>query len=382
MLQRTVVAPHDSDAFTHPRLPAIARTSTRVLMLVWEACPKGKAGTVTGADPATPVPLDLGPWEEGDYPRRPTTLRMSRSFDNGLSWEEPRNLVSGSPEEGIGYHEPSFLHDHVTGRMFCFYTRSISRPDDASHPEMSFFVAWTDDDGMTWEHRDITSMIIGGRDLSMAYIPRGRGTQLTAGTWAQRLCHSGVVVDHNGDRKAVFIGSDDHGITWWSSKPVGSDVDYCSAVQNNDGSEVILLMKPRGDAKKLWAKSTDGGRTFGEADPDIDSALINIMSPLEEVFHGAQPGTPHADVLSYIGERMACTGECTVLMLSTDDAQSFREAAIFDAQTYGSVDIVSMADQAKFAITYVGPRGVMCEILPFVKIRNIKTLAEQWASQS
>ena len=106
------------------------------------------------------------------------------------------------------------------------------------------------------------------------------------------------------------------------------------------------------------------------------------MSPLEEVFHGACPGTPHADVFSYIGERTTDQGDCTVLMLSTDGAKSFREAEMFDVQTYGALDIVSMADQAKFAIAFESTDGVICEILPFSQLGNIDALAEQWAHQA
>lgn len=179
----------------------------------------------------------------------------------------------------------------------------------------------------------------------------------------------------------MFIGSDDQGVTWWSSQPVGSDVDYCSVVQNHDGTEVILMIKTQGSGMKIWAKSTDGGRTFGKPTSDIDSNFVNVLSPLEHVFYGAVPGSPHAEVITYIGERRHCSGECTVLMLSTDDAASFAPAAWFDAKTYGAVDVVSLPDRGEFAIAYEGPQGIMCESLPFSKL-PIASLAEEWVAQS
>lgn len=378
-MQRSVVAPHVTSGFTQARYPAIARTSSRVLLMVWEALPSECAASAQAEQGST----DSSNYKEPHYPRLcPTSLCLSRSFDNGLTWEEPRLLVAGDPQNFLGFHVPSFLHDRVTGRMFCFYTRSLVPNWDLPQAQTALFVAWTDDDGLNWQHQDITSMIIAGRNFTMTYIPRGRGTQLTAGQWSQRLCHAGVIVDESGDRKAVFIGSDDHGSSWWSSPPVGTNVDYCSAVSNNDGSEVMLLMKTQGSTAKTWAISTDGGRSFGQPTAATDSRLINIMSPLEEVFHGARPGTPHANVFSYIGERTVCNGDCTVLMLSTDGALSFREAAVFDVQTYGAIDIVSLADQSKFAVAYEEPDGVVCEILPFAELSSIKELAEQWANQA
>lgn len=383
-MQRVEVVPHKYGEFQQARFPAIARTASRILLMVWESLPEGvcEEGMITNGRPPRSLERENSSDREKTFtPYCPSSLLMSRSFDNGETWEEPRPLMAGNPETHLGFHEPSFLLDRVTGRLFCFYTRTEAEPGRADTSRAAFFVARTDDNGETWKHEDITSMIIGGRDLKMAFVPRGRGTQLTAGKWAQRLCHGGVVVEPDGNRRAVFIGSDDQGVTWWSSQPVGSDVDYCSVVQNSDGTEVILMIKTCREATRVWAKSGDGGRTFSEPTGDIDSKLVNVLSPLEHVFYGAVPGSPHAEVITYVGERRHCSGECTVLMLSTNDAESFAPAVWFDAKTYGAVDVVSMPDLGQFAIAYEGPQGIMCETLPFSKL-PIASLAKEWVGQA
>lgn len=385
-MRKTLVAPHDVPGYIMARFPAISRTSTRTLMTVWEALPYSVVCDTHHLDLSQCYARrDSASLEAGDctYSSQfyPSTLMCSRSFDNGDTWEEPRPFASGDVNAHIGFHEPSFLLDRVTGRLFCFYSRSQGEDANDSDAATSLIVSWTDDDGLTWNHKDVTSMIIGGRDLTMANIPRGRGTQLTSGQYSQRLCHGGVVIDANGDRRAVFIGSDDQGITWWSSRMVGSDVDYCSVVQNTDGDEVILLIKTRQSGAKLWAKSTDGGRTFGEPIEDPDYALISLLSPLEEVFYGAKPDSPHAGVVTYVGERNHCSGACTVLMLSTDNAATFAPAAWFDAKTYGTVDVASLPDLSRFIIVYESPQGIMSESLPFAKL-PIAKLAKEWEEQA
>lgn len=358
-MQRVLVAEHTALGYSQARYPAIARTSGRALLMVWEALVN--TSSVHCANPAS--------------------LLLSRSLDNGKTWEKPVVFAAGNTSDGRGFSGPSFLLDRVTGRLFCFYNCIYKEHDEmGASPQAAFFVAWSDDDGKTWKHRDITSMIIAGRNLQMAYIPRGRGTQLSSGLFAQRLCHAGVVMDPSEKRRAVFIGSDDQGITWWSSHPVGSDVEYCSVVQNGDATEVVLMMKTL-DGVNLWAKSGDGGRHFSGPVRDIEPALVNALSPLEQVFHGAKPGSPHADVVTYVGQRCKCFSDCTVLMLSVDAAATFEPAVRFDAESYGSVDVVSMPDCAQFAIACTGEGGIMCELLDFSML-PIANLAKEWVENS
>lgn len=368
-MAKVLVAQHETQGFAQMRYPAIVRSCSRTLILMWEALPSGPPFSAQAR----------------------ASLYFSRSFDGGHSWEQPQpfpevKLPTGQPKHSCtscsednlkvpGLHNPSFLLDHVTGRVFCFYTHT------SDSGELSLQVSSTDDDGESWTHRDITSMIIAGRDFEMAWVPRGRGTQLMGGTWSQRLAHAGVVVTPSGERRAVFIGSDDQGVSWWSSQPVGTHVDHCSVMQSSDQEKVWMLMKECSSAEKLWAVSTDGGRSFSQPNREVDSELIDLVSPLEPVFPGAAAGSAHASVVSYVGEKRYCSGDCSALMLSLDGGKTFAPAVWFDAQSYGWVDVVSSADAQVFAVASIGPAGVMCETIDFSQL-PLQELAQEWKRQA
>lgn len=211
------------------------------------------------------------------YDGRPTladvpsniALVVRRSTDGGATWTRQSVVRAEAAPKGFG--DPSLLTDRTTGRIFLFHAASVNRgfhdsatgnndnDPDILHTDYSF----SDDDGVTWSHRRITSAV---KDPAWGgiFAASGEGIQLRHGRYQGRLIQQ-YVLRHGGGNYAASVYSDDHGTTWQAGTPVGPGADENKTAELSDGT---VMLNSRAAPHRLVAYSGDGGVTYTPLQPD------------------------------------------------------------------------------------------------------------------
>ncbi|MEW1823573.1 sialidase family protein [Arthrobacter sp. NPDC080031] len=307
-----VLAVRGTGGYRQYRIPALAVST---------------AGTVLAAYDGRPNLDDLP---------NPIDLLLRRSTDNGRSWEQQRVVRSGSGLNGYG--DPSLLVDTMTARIFMFHAAGthagffeavggLEPDDDVQHCDVSF----SDDDGVTWQHRRLTGQLKtgrGDRGITGIFAAAGQGIQMHTGPFAGRLVQQFVVLV-DGEIKAASAYSDDHGENWTLGELIGKGPDGIGANENkvaclDDGR---LLLHSRATPRRLAAVSDDGGQTWSQLelvedlpDPSDNGSLIR--------FDG-QPGVPSLATPATNSWLLASNNQDTslrrntVLSLSADNGASW-----------------------------------------------------------
>lgn len=206
----------------------------------------------------------------------PIDLLLRRSTDSGRTWSKQKVVRTGKGLEGFG--DPSLLVDMETQRIFLFHAAGTRAgffeategqdPDDeyVQHCDLSF----SDDDGLIWHHRRITSQLKGSTDRSITgiFAAAGQGIQIHSGPFTGRLVQQFVILCE-GTIMAASAYSDDHGNSWTLGELIGEDTHGFSPNENKvvalaDGR---LLLHSRSTPRRLAATSDDGGATWSSLSP-------------------------------------------------------------------------------------------------------------------
>ncbi len=278
------VLAHDGDPtpgspFAAPcyRIPALAVTASGRVLAVWD------------------VRAD---WR--DLPG-PFDLVVRHSDDHGRTWTPPRFLRAH--DGGHGFGDASLLVT-ASGRVLCWYVGSTGESffsARADAPGLELWLAASDDDGLTWTHRDLSGLRPAG--IAGMFASSGNGVRLTAGApggapggspigalagapggslaeapggspggaHPGRLLQPFVLRRPTGDggglthatdaaeHWAAVARSDDGGDTWALGEWIGPDCDEGKVVEAASGA---VVLHARARPRRRWAVSTDGGATF------------------------------------------------------------------------------------------------------------------------
>lgn len=278
------------------RIPALTTTTAGTLLAAYDARP-------TLGDLPSNIHIDL-----------------RRSTDGGRTWQT-QQIVRSDPAPK-GYGDPSLLVDGRTGRIFLFYAAGENQgfagsatgndPNDPNVLQADY--SYSDDDGLTWQHRRITPEI---KDPAWGgmFAASGQGIQVQRGPYAGRLIQQ-YVVRFNGANYAASAYSDDDGATWHMGQLVGPGMDENKTVELSDGR---IMLNSRAKPARLVAYSSDGGETYTTPVPDpqlpdpADNGSIIRYNP------AAAPSSPESRKLLFSNNESTTSRSNLVVKESCDN---------------------------------------------------------------
>lgn len=259
----------------------------------------------------------------GDLPSN-IHMVLRRSTDNGATWQD-QQIVRQDPAPH-GYGDPSFVVDRQTGRIFLFYAAGENQgyiggttgndPDDPNVLQADY--SYSDDDGLTWQHRRITPQI---KDPAWGgmFAASGAGIQIKRGPYAGRLVQQ-YSIRYQGKNWAGSAYSDDHGDTWHMGALTGPGTDENKSVELEDGR---LMLNSRATPNRLVAYSSDGGESWEglHADPNLIDPGDN--GSILRYNANAAPGTQQASWLLFSNNESTSSRSNLVVKQSCDNGQTW-----------------------------------------------------------
>ena len=268
---------HTGDGYPVYRIPALTKTTDGTLVAAYDGRPS-----------------------YGDVPNN-IALVVRRSTDDGSTWED-RQVVryeAGKP----GFGDPSLVTDRVTGRIWLFHAASVNQgyfgsttgTDDADPNVLHADVSWSDDDGLTWQHRRLTSEV---KDPQWGglFAASGEGIQIRRGPHQGRLVQQ-YAIRYQGGNWAASLISDDHGETWRFGDLLGPGMDENKVVELSDG-RLMLNSRAPGGYRKI-AYSSDGGETWSGLHADDELVDPQNNGSIIRYDADAAPSSPDAAKLLF-----------------------------------------------------------------------------------
>lgn len=245
---------------------------------------------------------------QGDLPGKIDVV-CRRSTDGGLTWSDYTTVVAHNDEGGYG--DPALVVDRKTGDIICISTHGNGLWQKAPGRTT---ISRSRDNGLTWEAPvDIHDQLMNVKGAPLqnvegAFASSGGALQLKNG----RLMF--VLVVREKDVKGFrcyAVYSDDGGRNWKVSKNPGTfDGDESKVVQLSDGS-LIMSIRNRYKGKRYFSKSTDNGATWSEPwtveeliDPACNGDIIHYTVDGKDLLMQSLPGSPNkrVDVTIYTSE--------------------------------------------------------------------------------
>lgn len=280
----------------------------------------------------------------GDVPGN-IAMVVRRSTDNGATWL-PQQVVRTAPAPN-GFSDPSLVTDRETGRVFLFYAASVNRgyagstngtsdtDPDVLHADYSY----SDDDGVTWTHRRITSMIKTSSIAGM-FASSGQGIQLRQGAKAGRIIQQ-YTIRYNGGNHAVSVYSDDHGATWTMGTPVGPGADENKTVELSDGT---VMLNVRSAPNRLTARSTDQGVTYSPFTADTQLPDPANNGSVIRYAPDAPASDPRSKWLLFSNTEDTGIRRNLTVKMSCDDGKTWPIRRVADAGSSGYSTLTTLAD--------------------------------------
>lgn len=240
MLRRTLVYGPGDYGSTNYRIPAIT----------------------TAADGSLVVLTDKRKFGAGDLPADIDIL-ANRSTDGGKTWSEPIMVAQGT-SSSKGYGDAAIIKAN-SGKLIALFVGGPGLFSSTPSNPIRHYISTSSDNGLSWTlPRDITPQLFGSDCLDPvrskwlgSFFGSGHGLCTRSG---RLMAVIAVREPGMNGLQNYAVYSDDEGDTWQVSKRAIAGGDEAKVVELNDGT---ILMSSRASGNRLWAKSTDGGITWG-----------------------------------------------------------------------------------------------------------------------
>ncbi|NLJ86595.1 MAG: exo-alpha-sialidase [Firmicutes bacterium] len=203
-------------------------------------------------------------------------ILMTRSLDSGVTWEQPRVIVSG---KGNTVSNPCPVQDRSTGRIFLHLNWNQGEGGEGLILEgkapRRVLLTTSDDEGENWSAPEDLTHQLKGEDWTWYANGPGHGIQLSSG----RLvipCNHAVLQPQKGESgpyQSHVVYSDDHGKTWKLGGILDAYTNECQVVELADGSVHINMRSYHGKNCRAIANSHDGGLTWSAV--ELDPVLVD-----------------------------------------------------------------------------------------------------------
>lgn len=319
-----------TESYSCFRIPAIVKSKEGTLLAFAEGR-KGNCG------------------DEGDI-----DLVLRRSTDGGNTWSD---VIMVWDDAGNTCGNPAPIVDRESGRIHLLMTWNLGGDrigtinDGTSKDTRRVFYTYSDDDGKTWsEANEITESV---KKVSWGWYATGpgHGLQMSKGAYDGRLVVACDYIEIGPGRKGYShtIYSDDHGKTWELGGVTPSNQlspNESTVAELSDG-KLMLNMRCGGSGVRMISRSTDGGESWAEIQPDYK--LVDPTCQGSILNHEA--GGIHA--LFFSNAASSSSRINMTIRMSTDDGQTWPKRYQVHPGPSAYSDIVMVTDE-KIGILFEG----------------------------
>ena len=285
-----------------------------------------------------------------------TTVVCKRSTDGGTTWASVISII------GDGVHcfaNNSPIYDRVTGRihMLCLrYTPPDSQPTviagTSSDTARAFYV-YSDDDGLNWASREITSSVKPAGYLDFHPGP-GHSEQLANGRlvwpcYGSSSTIGSTVAPGTNAEAAYVVYSDDHGATFHiGAVTTISGLNENRVIQHPLTGQLMFTGRNENAAGRrfIWF-SNDNGLTVTTPAPCWDQETQICNSSLYAL---------GGNNVLHVGPIGPNTRDHLAARVSTDFGQSWPATTLIDAGASGYSDVVRLPN-GNYAMVYESVTG-------------------------
>ena len=217
---------------------------------------------ITAKDGSLVVATDKRKYNDADLPED-IDIIINRSTDGGLTWSAPFTLMKGQGV-GKGYGDCALVRTNDEGGLLAAFVGGCGFWQGRPENPLRAYVARSFDNGQTWtEPKDITDEIYGAKSPNevsrtwwSAFFASGNGLLTSTG----RIMFVLAVRDSEEWAACNYVVySDDNGETWQISGRASQRGDEAKVVELTDGR---ILMSIRHEGERWYNLSDDGGVTW------------------------------------------------------------------------------------------------------------------------
>ena len=220
-----------------------------------------------------------------DLPNR-IEVEVTRSTNNGTNWSKRIKITPTSVSKTDGYGDTASVVVRNSNTVIAITASHVGFFYSKPNNPIRIQLFRSSDEGLTWQHEDITSQIYGPQCKDAmrskwegAFVSSGNGVQLSTG----RILFVLNVFESSSRAynqiKNYVMYSDDGGYTWNVSKNAPKNAgggNEAKIVELSDG-RLLMSARPIAGNKRMHAYSSDRGETWSDAaqQKDITAAGSN-----------------------------------------------------------------------------------------------------------